>query len=436
MSNSFDGLFSKVKNIFVPRVRDAQKSIEQYILEERIKQAFNDFVEKTAADADTESPEYASMKSEPTALMSTPQLATIHGRRIESHVIKTRDGYLLTLHRILSKHNQNDTKFSNETILLHHGLLGSSADWILLGPEKSLPYILSDAGYDVWMTNARGNYYSRGHKSKPVNSRSYWRFTFQEMGEYDLPAAIDYVRTLKNSTKKINYVGHSMGATALLVLLSTAPRYNQYLRIGILLAPLAFMSNIQGPLKILTSMSTDPPDQLLKAIGDTEFVPSRKIPKMMASKFCKGANIYCSNPLLFLTGSIPEQEPQDASFMARLLYHVPAGGSTDTIMHYGQLVKSGKFHRFGRVKSEFPLNQVKLPIAMFSSSTDWLATVPDVLRLYFSISNPIDHYVIRGQNLSHTEFVWGSEANVLVFPKLMDYLENGLNVNFVKANEV
>ncbi|CAG9781850.1 unnamed protein product [Diatraea saccharalis] len=421
---TFNRVSGSIQSIFVPRNYEDEKEVEKYILEEKIKQSFNDFVERSAAS--TQVPEYTNFRSEPTALMSTPQLAMVHGKKVESHIIKTKDNYLLTLHRIF-----NGSSSPDRTVILHHGLMGSSADWILLGPSKSLPYILSEAGFDVWMTNARGNYYSRGHLLERVNSSNYWKFSFQEMGEYDLPAVIKYIKKFKPKNEKINYIGHSMGSTALLVLLSTNPRYNQYLRMGILLAPLVFMSNAQGPIKMLTTMSNHPPGRLLKVIGDTEFMPSRKMPKVMATKYCTRPKLFCNNPLLFLTGGINGDESvSDDSFLARLLYHVPAGTSTNTILHYGQLVQNGGFHRFGDPSSEFQLRNVRLPIALISSSEDWLATVPDVMRLFFTIENPIDHYIIREKNMSHTEFVWGADADVLVFFKILKLLVVGPSYKF------
>lgn len=53
------------------------------------------------------------------------------GYPAESHVIETDDGYLLTLHRIPGEHG-------SKPIFLQHGLLGSSADWIIAGKYKSL----------------------------------------------------------------------------------------------------------------------------------------------------------------------------------------------------------------------------------------------------------------------------------------------------------
>ncbi|KOB56528.1 Acidic lipase [Operophtera brumata] len=374
-----------------------------------------------------ETPAFINLKSESVIHLATPQLAQWHRRKMESHFVKTIDGYVLTLHRI-----QNYlSSLNNRTVLLHHGLLGSSTDWILLGPIKSLPYILADAGYDVWITNARGNYYSRGHLTITVDFPEYWNFSWQEMGQYDLPAVIDYIRRIKNSTELIDFIGHSMGATALLVLLSTAPRYNDYLRLAILLAPLAFMSNVQGPLKELSSL----PQEIIKTMGTEEFLSSRKVPSWLAHRYCRGLKTFCSNPLLFLSGD-HQKKNWNLGFIARLLYHVPAGASINTILHYIQLINSSKFHKFNNSASEFPVKDITLPMVLFSSSEDWLATTPDVLKLYFSIHNPIDHYIIRDKNVSHTDFVWGSEASVLVFSKIVKYLKVELSRNMLKTNTI
>lgn len=438
ITSAYNNVKNKFQNFMCPDCRkNTQLRINRLDHKSKTKTAFSDFVETEAAQEEAESSEYISLRSEPTALMSTSQLATFHGKRIESHVVLTKDGYLLTLHRLRSPFVLEDAndKIGNFTVLMHHGLLGSSADWILLGPEKSLPYLLSDEGCDVWLANARGNYYSRGHVSKNVDSLEFWNFSFQEIGQYDLPAAIEYIRKVKNNNEQINYIGHSMGSTAFLVMLSLFPDYNKFFRIGILLAPLVYMSNSEGPLKIFTQMAMNPPDQLLKLLGAGEFVPNRKIPVWIANKYCKGPELYCLNPLLFLCGVIPNENLWDKSLIARILYHIPAGGSTKTILHFAQIIKSGKFHKFNNEREEYPLSQVTVPIAVISSSDDLFATIPDVLRLYFSIVNPIDNHIIRGKNLSHIDFLWNPNADSLVYKKVIDFLVDGVKTNVSKINE-
>lgn len=67
--------------------------------------------------------------------------------------------------------------------------------------------------------------------------------SWHEMGTVDLPAVIDYVLHTTGENK-LHYIGHSMGSSAGLVLLSVKPEYNQKLHSLIGLAPVAFFSKM------------------------------------------------------------------------------------------------------------------------------------------------------------------------------------------------
>lgn len=68
--------------------------------------------------------------------------------------------------------------------------------------------MLADLGYDVWMGNVRGNRYSKQHRWLVTDSKKFWKFSFHEMGKYDLPVLIDFILN-KTGFKKIQYIGHS-----------------------------------------------------------------------------------------------------------------------------------------------------------------------------------------------------------------------------------
>ena len=79
--------------------------------------------------------------------------------------------------------------------------------------DKSPAFVLAEAGYDVWMSNSRGNKYSRKHTSlDPDWSDNFWRFSFDEMGEYDVPANMDYIMKYTGH-QKLGVVAHSQGTS-------------------------------------------------------------------------------------------------------------------------------------------------------------------------------------------------------------------------------
>lgn len=47
---------------------------------------------------------------------------------------------------------------------MNHGLEDSSDAWIINGRDKSPAFVAASAGYDVWVSNCRGNKYSQMHQ--------------------------------------------------------------------------------------------------------------------------------------------------------------------------------------------------------------------------------------------------------------------------------
>ncbi|KAF2889456.1 hypothetical protein ILUMI_16717, partial [Ignelater luminosus] len=91
-------------------------------------------------------------------------------------------------------------------IYLQHGILASSADWVLPGPRKGF----ADFGHDVLMSNVRGARYSRKHTYLDLDRHSlqFWDFSWHEIGVIHIPTMIAYIIN-KTNENKLFYIGHS-----------------------------------------------------------------------------------------------------------------------------------------------------------------------------------------------------------------------------------
>ena len=78
----------------------------------------------------------------------------------------------------------------------------------MVDPQGSWVQVLVDAGFDVWLGNNRGCIYSMGHTEFTPSDNEYYDYSFYEMGKYDLPAMVDYIRE-RTGQEKISYLAHS-----------------------------------------------------------------------------------------------------------------------------------------------------------------------------------------------------------------------------------
>lgn len=130
-------------------------------------------------------------------------------------------------------------------LLLQHGLTSSADDFVVNGEKNSLGLLLANKGYDVWLGNNRGCKYSLSSSKHNVNEAKFWDFSFQEMGRYDVPAFLDYIKA-QTSRKKVTYIGHSEGTSQMFAALSdpkSSKITNESVDTFIALAPIVYIAN-------------------------------------------------------------------------------------------------------------------------------------------------------------------------------------------------
>lgn len=106
------------------------------------------------------------------------------------------------------------------------------------------------------MGNARGNYYSRKHVTlNPDRDHEFWDFSWDEIGNYDLPAMINHILNTTGKSK-LHYVGHSQGGANFFAMTSQRPEFNEKIIFMQGLAPAVFMSHCKSiVLKYLSPLA-------------------------------------------------------------------------------------------------------------------------------------------------------------------------------------
>lgn len=395
---------------------DAKKAMAHLTAEEKI--SFHDaFAIATQKDEDWR--------------LNATELLKKYEYPVEEHTVVTDDGYFLTLFRISAKKQQIRDATVKPAVFLMHGLLGSADDWLLMGPGKSLAYLLADAGYDVWLGNARGNKYSRRHTSKHPALNDFWQFGTDEVALHDLPAMIDYV--LKTSgQEKLHYVGHSQGTTAFFALAADFPAYNEKIISMHALAPMAYMKNARSPFIRMVAPTSPFQARLRRLVGRGAFTPSAELISAVGGDMCAaeiGCKSVCSNVNFVMSGiSIAGVSAVAA---AAVVAHLPAGGSVRSIEQYGQAVTSGEFtkYSFGPMINsqvygtaeppQYNVSKVTAPVTLYSAVEDWLAHPADVARLQSELPHA-ESYEVPEPHFSHMDFQFSTKAAELVYKKIID----------------
>ena len=150
------------------------------------------------------------------------------------------------MYRIPGQASEEAGNQPKPAVLLQHGIDCDMMMWIFNSPDKANAFILSRAGYDVWIGNNRGTTYGMRHQSLDPKERPFWNFYQEDMARKDLPAFIDFILET-TGLETISYIGHSQGTTQFMLGASLEPDYyTPKINIAILMAPVALPANVCG----------------------------------------------------------------------------------------------------------------------------------------------------------------------------------------------
>uniref|UniRef100_A0A914EG39 Lipase n=1 Tax=Acrobeloides nanus TaxID=290746 RepID=A0A914EG39_9BILA len=387
-----------------------------------------------------------SFGNDPEEYMDVPQIIEYWGYPAETVEAVTADGYILDLHRIPWNKEGNDGK-KKPVVFLQHGLECSSSNWVTNLPNESAAFIFSDAGFDVWMGNMRGNTYGKNHVTLDPNSHEFWQFSWDDMVKYDLDALIN---TVLNATGQpyLYYVGHSQGTLTMFSKLSVDANFHSKIKQFHALAPVGTVKYIKGLLEYIAKFFYSEFDILFDILGAGEFTPNNWVMDLISDYVCGNfiGNPLCDSILFLIAG--PESNQFNQTRIQIYLTHTPAGTSTQNIIHWAQMVLSGQVemydyqnakdnqNHYGQAKPPlYDFTKINGDIYLYWSPPDWLATEKDIEEFLLPTLNP---NIIKGNNkledFNHLDFIWGLRAPSEVYEPIIDVIKADLGAQAQQAS--
>lgn len=362
----------------------------------------------------------------------------------EEHIVHTRDGYLLGVHRLCSRRGEKDVpvnagkdSIKKPVVYLHHGLLMSSEVWVCITEEaRCLAFRLVEGGYDVWLGNNRGNKYSKKSTQHSPSSNAFWNFSMDEFAFYDIPDTIDYILAT-TFQPSLSYIGFSQGTAQAFAALSTSPQLNEKVAVFIGLAPAMAPAGLKnGVVDALVKAS---PEVLFLAFGRRIILSSATMWQSILYPPIFVRILDMSLSFLFnWSGKNISPNQKLAAYP-----HLYSFTSTKSVVHWFQIIRTKQFqmydddvqaplsigasNRYYKV-ARFPTRNIKTPIVLVYGGSDSLVDIDIMLKELprHTTAKGIPHF-------EHLDFLWGQAVDQLVFPHIFSALKyhtsNVLSIN-------
>ncbi|GAB6026399.1 hypothetical protein CHUAL_012602 [Chamberlinius hualienensis] len=372
----------------------------------------------------------------PEAILNTVEIISFFGFPVENHTVLTPDGYILEIHRIPNNSTLGQQRFP---VILQHGLQCSSGAWVVNGAEDSLAFVLARKGFDVWISNVRGNRYGRKHAILSPESQIFWDFNIDHFALIDLPTITDYVLHVTGH-QKINYIGHSMGSTMILALLSAKPQYNEKFNFVMLQAPVYFARFIRSPLRLLHVYMEELQKWWRELKKTDELLRSSTWQRKIIQNLCSSYPTVILCEIFFFVVFGYDEVLSNRKRMHVYLSHCPSGMSFQVFMHFAQTFRSGIFKHYDygpklnmvkynqKTPPDYNLANVIAPTAIFWSYMDSLTDREDVYQLAQQLPNLQLLEKVPFELFAHQDFQFGINATFHHYQKVIDVLLNPPNV--------
>ncbi|KAM0722643.1 hypothetical protein Q7P37_002084 [Cladosporium fusiforme] len=363
------------------------------------------------------------------------ELCELYGYYAEEHIVQTGDGYLLGVHRLGWRRGEEDQRVNagpgsveKKVVYLHHGLMMNSEVWVCLTEkERCLPFVLVEQGFDVWLGNNRGNKYSKKSLHHSPTDIPFWNFSMDQFAFHDIPDTIDYILTTTKQPS-LSYIGFSQGTAQAFATLSIHPTLNDKVDVFVALAPAMAPPGLASG--IVASFVKSSPEILFLAFGRRAILGSAT---MWQALLYPGIFTYFIDKSLKFLFNWKTQNITAHQKLAAYP-HLYSFSSVKSVVHWFQIIRNGTFqmyddevakplamsngNKYYKV-AKFPTRNIKTPIVLVYGGSDSLVDIKLMLK------ELPKHTVAKGiQKYEHLDLLWASDVDKLVFPHVLEALEN------------
>ncbi|POR38622.1 Putative lipase C16A3.12c [Tolypocladium paradoxum] len=363
------------------------------------------------------------------------ELCQLWGYEAEEHIVQTKDGFLLGIHRLQwrkgeegQKVNYGPSSVKKRIAYLHHGLLMNSEVWVCLTDEqRCLPFELVERGFDVWLGNNRGNKYSKKSIHSSPTTVKFWDFSMDEFVFHDIPDSIAYILDTTGQ-QSLSYVGFSQGTAQAFATLAIHPRLNDQVNVFIGLAPAMAPAGLSNG--IVDSLVKASPSVLYLMFGRRSILSSATMwetllyPPLFSRVIDTG--------LSFLFG----WRTRNISTSQKLAAypHLYSFTSTKSVVHWFQIIRNKCFqmydddvhqpmsvttaNKYSKV-AKYPTRNIRTPVVLVYGGSDSLVDIKSMLKELppQTVATEIPHY-------EHLDFLWARDVDSQVFQHVFDALDS------------
>ncbi|XP_018016726.1 lipase member M [Hyalella azteca] len=367
------------------------------------------------------------------------QLARSRGYGASTHHVTTKDGYIIALHRLLPPPNSSRGPPARTAgaVLMMSSPFGSSSDFIINEPHQSLGYLLVDAGYDVWLGNFRGSRYGLNHTRLNDDDPRFWRYSFDEIAQFDLPAQVNFVLE-RTGEAKIFFFCYSASTMAFFMSGTPKTSFMNKIRLAVTFAPIG---DCRHPTKYIRTSA-----RLMLIIQDVAEKVTRgplyrgsDLLSSVLYALCHGGSPFrriCVFVVTSLMGGTNKGYYGKNGFPYALA-SVLSGMSVKALAHFAQQAFTPRLRMYdygspaaNRAAYGFPtpphynMSDVTAPVVVCSAPNDSLMSLQDQQMLMQDLPYFVKRILAPQKDYGHLDLVYAKNAKEVIYNEIIELMKN------------